>query len=364
MQNKNSLSSVLKSIIPRYSEILLKFFLIRFICIIPLSFFFLSCNDSSVRHETLNPGRRDYTWKIDTLLMPFNSFNDISGSSPEDVWACSIPGDLDMIFFHFDGVLWDTDRIVRLFSPRSISSLKPTTVWSGGLESIWKYDGLEWSKNFEPEIDSADHIVFEKIIALAHDDVWAVGQYFIGDNYFGLIYHFNGTSWSRLNISKIRTAFIDIYLVSNKIYLIGISNESFAESRYQFYELTGTDLREIFSGSLDTDQEYGSLMRLGDEIRFIIGYDLYSYSNGSLRKTVRLINDRNFLHKGWGRNDKDIFLGMADGIAHYNGENTVYLYQTPNKTFYRHGLIFEDYVFFIGQDLFGNNIILMGKIPE
>ncbi|HEX7358763.1 MAG TPA: hypothetical protein VF270_13705, partial [Ignavibacteriaceae bacterium] len=67
---------------------------------------------------------------------------------------------------------------------------------------------------------------------------------------------------------------------------------------------------------------------------------------------------------GIGRNEKDIFLGMRDGIAHYNGENTIYLYRTTENIFVRKGILFEKEVFFLGRDINGNNLIFHGKLNE
>ncbi len=101
---------------------------------------------------------------------------------------------------------------------------------------------------------------------------------------------------------------------------------------------------------------------MGSKTYFIIGYDFYSYNGETLIKIGRLSEDQKFLNAGIGRNEKDVFLGMLDGIAHYNGENTIYLYQTIDKSFVRKGIIFEKEVFFLGRDTNGNNLIFHGKL--
>ena len=53
---------------------------------------------------------------------------------------------------------------------------------------------------------------------------------------------------------------------------------------------------------------------------------------------------------------------MRDGIAHYNGENTEYLFKTQDNIYVRTGIAFEKDVFFVGMDMKGNNLIIHGKL--
>jgi hypothetical protein len=302
---------------------------------------------------------------VDTLFLPLNSFTDITGTSPTDVWVCGPGGDLDKTFYHYDGQSWKSDLISRPFSPKSISSLSNNNVWSSGRKGmIWKFNGSQWFQIYKHNINGNDEITIERINTFSASKIFAVGQYFINPDYLGIILHYNGTTWAQLNISKIRTAFADIKVsINDKIYLWGVTNEQFTESRYQFYELEGNNLREIYNGSQNTKAEYGSLLQLGEKTFFIIGYDFFGYNGKEFSKIGRLSEDPKFLNVGWGRNQKDIFLGMRDGIAHYNGENTVHLYQSNENIFVRKGIIFKSEVFFIGRTN-GNNLMIHGKLKE
>lgn len=106
------------------------------------------------------------------------------------------------------------------------------------------------------------------------------------------------------------------------------------------------------------------MLQLGTKTYFIIGYDFFSYNGSNFNQIGRITDDPKFLNVGWGRNVKDIFAGMRDGIAHYNGENTVYLYQTTENVFVRKGIVFDSEFFFIGRDSNGNNLIFHGKLNE
>lgn len=323
-----------------------------------------TCDENPVNGDNLKPGRRDYTWTVDTLFMPFNSFTDITGTSPTDVWACGPGGDLDKTFYHFDGQKWNCDFISRPISPFSIFSSAINSVWSCGLQGrIWKYNGNVWSEQFNIITSIDTFVALQKIFVISEKNIYAVGQYLVSTEYWGIILDFNGTTWTEVNIPKLRTAFADIEKSDNgKFYLWGVSNEQFTESRYQFYELEGNNLREIYNGSQSTDEEYGSLLQLGGRTYFIIGYDFFSYNGIKFSKIGRLYDSTKFLNLGWGRNEKDIFLGMRDGIAHYNGENAIYLYQSNENIRVREGIVFESDVFFIGRDSNGNNLMIHGKL--
>jgi len=144
---------------------------------------------------------------------------------------------------------------------------------------------------------------------------------------------------------------------------LGVSNEQFTESTYQLYEFDRYTVTKLMSGTQANDQQ-GGILKLGNKVDFIIGFDLYGYDKGNFLKIGRLSDAPEFLNVGFGRNTKDIFLGMRDGIAHYNGEDTKYLIKTNNNVWIRNGIIFEKEVFFVGSELNGNNLIFHGKVKE
>lgn len=338
----------------------------KFILILFFLYGFNSCNTTEPPVDNVQPGSRDYTWTVDTLFLPFNSFTDITGTSSTDVWVCGPGGDLDKTFYHFDGQSWKSDLVSRPFSPKSVSSISSNNVWSSGRTGmIWKFDGSDWFQEYKHSVNGNYDITFENIYTIASNKIFAAGQYFVNQDFWGIILYYNGTTWTQLNISQLRTAFVKIKESNDdKIYLWGVTDEQFTESRYQFYELVGDNIKEIYSGSQNNNAEYGSLLQLGNKTYFIIGYDFFSYNGNTFTKISRLSDDPKYLNVGWGRNEKDIFLGMRDGIAHYNGENTVYLYQTSGNIFVRKGIVFDKDVFFIGRDGNGNNLMIHGHLNK
>lgn len=343
-----------------------KYFLIAISTL--LLFINADCKKDIVNPDDIKLGSRNYTWTVDTIYAPYNLFGDITGTSPTDLWTAN-SGDADKIFYHFDGVKWNTDLIPRSLSPSSIYSLSSTNVWSGGDRGkIWHWDGSKWSEKYAHVIpgytEGTANIIFEDIYAPSETDIYAIGQYYNDSTRWGLIVHFNGTSWQQINIPKIRTAFAKIRKDTNgKMYLWGVTNEQFTESTYQFYEFDGVTLTQIKSGTQANDQ-LGTILELGNKIYFIIGYDFFKYENSKFIKIGRLSALSQFINAGIGRSVKDIFIGLLDGIAHYNGENTEYLIRFPVRVAITGFQIFEKDIFVIGWDQKGNNLIYHGKLNE
>jgi hypothetical protein len=341
-----------------------KYFLTAILAL--LLFINTDCKKDILTPEEIKPGSRNYTWTVDTIYGPYNPFTSITGSSPTDLWTAN-PGDAEKIFYHYDGVKWTTDLIPRSFSPFSIISLGQNNVWSAGdLGSIWKYDGSKWKEQLRLALGT-DSIrpVFDDMYGFSENDIYATGICFASDQTkWGIIYHYDGNSWKQIDIPKISTNFIKIRESNNgKLYLRGVTDEQFIESTYQLYEFDGTTLTQIKSGTQANDQ-FGSIVELDDKIYFIIGFDLFDYVNSNFIKLARLSDLSEFLNVGFGRSVKDVFLGMRNGIAHYNGTNTEYLIKTEENTFVRTGIIFAKDVFMMGRDQKGNNLIYHGKLNE
>lgn len=207
--------------------------MVKIIGLISLLLIAVNCNTTEPSTNDIQPGRRDYVWTVDTLFLPFNPFTDMTGTSPADLWVCS-PGDADKIFYHYNGQNWQTDLIPRPFSPKSIFCFSNNNVWgSGRTGMIWKFNGEQWSQEYKHKVNDNDDITFENIYAATSNDIFAVGQYFTNQDYWGIILRFNGISWIELSIPEIRTAFIKVRKSANgKLYLWGVTNEQFSESRY------------------------------------------------------------------------------------------------------------------------------------
>ncbi|MGE5797799.1 MAG: hypothetical protein ACM34N_13515, partial [Ignavibacteria bacterium] len=82
-------------------------------------------------------------------------------------------------------------------------------------------------------------------------------------------------------------------------------------------------------------------------------------------QTILKVDNPNFYQRIWGRNSKDIFLLMTDGLAHYNGTDTEYLFYfkvTPRTQIFGAALFEKDVFFLVGEAGTNLNLIYHGKL--
>ncbi|MBK7227900.1 MAG: hypothetical protein IPH97_03270 [Ignavibacteriales bacterium] len=64
---------------------------------------------------------------------------------------------------------------------------------------------------------------------------------------------------------------------------------------------------------------------INNEVIFVLGNQIARSVNNKFQTFLNVTNS-NFYQRIWGRNTKDIFLLMTDGLAHYNGTDVEYLF--------------------------------------
>ncbi|MFZ1518279.1 MAG: hypothetical protein WAU11_05865 [Ignavibacteriaceae bacterium] len=324
-----------------------------------------SCNTTEPTDE-LKPGRRDYTWTVDTLNIPFTVLTRIWGSSPSDVWAIGPGGDLDKTIYHFDGVSWSNDGISRPLSPTAIFGTSPSNVWIGGRGGdIWNYDGSNWTKNTTITIPDYNLVGFENIWGDSPNNIYAVGYAQDGITYRSVLVKYDGVNWKNINIYKIRNSFIKIRAgskTSKDSFVLGIRFEQLFEDTSLVYRFDGDSFIEIYTGITSKD-ELGEFENINNEILFLRGSELYKYEYNDKLKLIYKINNSNFSNAIWGRNSIDIFLRMTNGIAHFNGTDVQYLYNFDNGILINGAIVFNSTIFFLAYD-FNNslNLIIRGKL--
>jgi hypothetical protein len=300
---------------------------------------------------------------VDTLNIPFTTLQRIWGSSPIDVWAIGPGGDKDKTIYHFNGKKWTNDGISRPLAPTALFGFTPNNVWIGGRGGeIWHFDGSNWSKTFTMNLPGYNFYGFENIWGDAPDNVYAVGYAENGITYKGIIAHFDGNSWSNRSIPEIQNSFIKMQRgskSSNNYFLFTYRIEQFAEDTSYIYEFDGINLNKVYQG-ITSKQQIAGLSCFGDKVYIRKGYNIFEYNNNKLDLLFTLPDGAAI----WGRNKADIFLGLQNGIAHYNGSDVQYLkHFNESGINIIDGLVFESEVFFICYD-FNNslNLIINGKL--
>jgi len=342
------------------NNISLLFLLTAFVTIIIMN---ISCNDNPVGPgNEPPPGRRDYEWVIDTLKIPFNYLSKIWGNSPENIWAIGSGGSLSTTIWHFDGNNWSTDNISRQFVPTSIFGFSDNNVWVGGDNGkIWHYDGNQWTENFQFYPAGIYSSVFFDIWGDDPNNIYAVGYLYDNQKRLGLILHYNGTTWEKVEIPNLEIGFLKIRKSDNqKYYVYGWTDKPNKPDSTKIYEYVRNNIVEIYKGDFSTN-EFSTLALVGTKVYFTIGYSIYDYVNKNFNPLITF-NLHDFSSSVVGRNKNDLFLVMNDGVAHYNGSDTEYLYK--NKGFlFGDQCIFNTSVFFLGNDFdSGLNLVIRGYL--
>lgn len=331
--------------------------------------FILSCKKNPVEPETPQPGRRDYIWTVDTLNMPMNYIDAVWGASPNDVWAVGAGGTYQDRLLHYDGKTWTTYTKERIWcGGDALFGFSADDIWMGGgagwLEhgaGIWHYDGTKWSQNYVYDLENSYLVKVQDLWGTSPKNLYASGVIVFkegqSDVFHGFILHYDGKQWTEIVNARFTSQFLTIREAQNVVYLF-----SSARPSYEFFEFNGNELTKLYSG-----QDAYSLEIINDKAYFIIDNSIYTHANGELVKYLSF-KDENFGHQIYGRNVKDIFLRMKDGLAHYNGTDIQYLYQFPrnkNISIMKNTVLMENDVFFpmINYDD-SINMVLHGKLNE
>lgn len=320
-------------------------------------------------YPELEPGRRDYIWTVDTLDNgPSGWFDDIWGSSPDNVYAVSKGG--VHYLWHFDGSEWApyTPRFVGDFY--SIFGFAQNDVWMGGGgpggRGIWHFDGQEWklAHTYQPEGMGEPNI--KDIWGTSSSDLYAVGSVPTGlknPAYRGFILHYDGKKWEEVLMTDFGMQFQRIRKDKEGIYVYGsgpYSTQTISDS-ISFYKLRNSTLHELYSEKRSRAGSPG-MNKIDDKIYFVVENEITDTKFNSilsLKYTQGVFGID-------GRQEKDLFIISAFSVTHYNGEDTQGLFHLDNQNANLwSSLVLEKEVFFLINDYeLGTNLIYHGTLPE
>ena len=328
----------------------------------------LSCNDNPVTPPNDQPGRRDYTWTVDTIP---NYMIRMWGDSPTNVWVVGIPGDFSQTVYHYDGNKWSTDGTFRLWAPHSIYGFNNNNLYIGGDRGkIYKFDGNNWNEVANLEKNGHNDIVFdnmwgESIRGLPYN-LFATGAYFDENGYANnsIIAHYSNNKWEIINTDSLYGIIEGLYRnpKDNNYYIRAVSLHSYADST-TLWEYSNGNYHKLYS-NIWTQGLQADLSFINGEVYFIMGSKIAIRIDNQFQ-TILDVNNPNFYQRIWGRNSKDIFLMMTDGLAQYNGTDIHYLFHYPFHTQIFGAALFETDVFFLVFQSQGNlNLVYHGELKN
>jgi len=159
----------------------------------------------------------------------------IAAVSPTDIWAVGYHFGVTSNGVHWDGTQWQsvpelTIPQVRLLAADAIAVNDIWVVGEEGNEGTppthtftMHWDGITWTHIPSPSIPNTLNIL-RGVTAIASNDVWAVGYYWVGDNNATLAMHWDGTQWSIVPTpnTDTETSFFAVdALASNDVWAVG-----------------------------------------------------------------------------------------------------------------------------------------------
>jgi hypothetical protein len=312
--------------------------------------------------DTPKPGKRDYTWTIDTLAYP-GSFQtlmrDIWASSPTNVYVVGHNDQNMGHMFHYNGTKWSTVKLTwsdggplpGAIDLSAIYGFGPNDIYAVGeriydnptpppnfLDSslIIHYDGVKWK---EIHINRGRFLV--DISGSSISNIWAVGW----EKYS--IYHYDGFLWQRdsINLNTQPSEFFQIYSISvfSDYELYALANthvNELAKDIYYFLKFSNggwvvIDSAVVEPGRVENKWGYSKIWKSPWGTLYSIGAGVFRWNGTGWTKVF----DSEITLEGiFGTSEKNIFVvGHFGKVLHFNGNDW---YQYPE--FLSTGYIFRD----------------------
>lgn len=159
---------------------------------------------------------------------------DVWGSSNTNVFVAGYSGTI----LNFNGTDWTQTVSGAPYGLNAIWGTSGSNVYAVGLNSILHYDGNSWTNQF-----SGDFIAFNDIWGSSASDIYLAGYDL---TLAGVIYHFDGSTWSPLDISGIDLTETTLTAIwgsgSDNIYVAGYS---YMDGTNIVFNFDGADWTEI-----------------------------------------------------------------------------------------------------------------------
>ena len=333
----------------------------------------LSCSTTEPIED--KPGRRDYVWTIDTVVSPTNypykTIYRLWGSSPTDLWATAGGGDPAAGIFHFDGEKWvsSADRYEGKYlipwEPNSIYGFGPNDVYIGcEAGRIYHYDGSGMKEIAALTKDGHTDIVFNNMWGELPLELFGFGAYPDDQLLFNgsIIGHLINNKWTMLNTDGLEGIVAQLYRnkTNSEIYLQVIKYSNSYDTTF-IYQYDDGQFIKLYSTIWSS--HWASISLISNEVYFVLNTEIAKRINNQFKSVLKLDNT-NFYERIWGRNSKDIFLEMTDGLAHYNGIDIKYLFQysQSNVSIFDSAIFDNDVFFLLYEFQTGLSLIYHGKL--
>jgi hypothetical protein len=328
--------------------------------------FVYSCKNKPTQTDDTSPkpGKRDYTWTIDTLAYPGSMqtlMRDIWASSPTNVYVVGHNDQNMGHMFHYDGIKWsavkltwsDGGPLTGAIDLSSIYGFGPNDIYAVGeriydnpnppygfLDSslIIHYDGVKWE-----DIKLKKGRMLLSIHGTTPNNIWSGGI-------CGTLYKYNGYNWSKLEYPDSFSINSIISVSLNEIYLLAYLDtqpiNSYSVFDYsnslKWFRLDSTERGWINSQFGIANLFYDSNKRL-----YSVGYGIFERTGNSWKK---IVNSDLSIRRISGNSANNLFAVGQSGIYHYNGTD-----------WYKYTQFFDTSIIWSGVWTDGSEVFIVGN---
>jgi hypothetical protein len=329
----------------------------------------ISCDSPTEVIDNTQPGRRDYVWSVDTLDAPGTAYYRMWGSSPSNLWMIS-SSNWDKSIAHYDGEKWSLYGVPGIISPFSIYGFSSDNIYLAMERGqIWHFNGSNWVQEAALEENGHFDLYLANLWGDSPNSIYATGAYpdVDGNIKISSIAHFENGKWGIMNTDALYGNVTRLYEnnLDNRIYIKVIDGKNYRDST-SLYEYVEGKYNPLYRNSW-TKGKQADLSLIDGNVYFIMGSQISMRAKGRFYPIVNVTNP-DFNQKIWGRNSKDLFLLMSDGLAHYNGSDIRYLFyfnrpdDRPYTQIYGAALFENTSIFLVREASTGLNMIYTGRI--
>ncbi|MEK7262964.1 MAG: hypothetical protein AAB071_00455 [Bacteroidota bacterium] len=330
-----------------------------------------TCKEKPVENnDDDKPGRRDYTWTIDTLSYPGSlqtSMYDMYAVNTKNIYVVGHNEVGDGKMYHYNGINWQPVKLHPSQGGHIEGAIDLSAIYGFGANDIWAvgyrdyfdpvlrkshdstliihYNGSQWR---EANIDY-EKGELQGVWGSAPNDVWAGGTY-------GTLYHYDGSVWNK-------QSFDTTLWISN---FGGNASEQFVNAYKRIdtagyfatihcllsYKETIWTIIEKFAEIPNAQWTFGhSSIRYIDNEFYSAGYGLFKKKNDTWQRLFDSGAD-SFLDV-FGTRNKNIFvIGVYGIVYHFNGNNWKKLDELYNTSlsYFSSGWTNEKEVFLLASD--------------
>ncbi len=331
------------------------------LCIAILLLGFNGCSnnpaDPGDDEENLQQGRRDYTWTIDTIKAQSSHSYSMWGFAANNLYVAGLNGGGQI--FRFNGSKWNAEPGVTINNPVDFVGLGNKMWICGKQGDIWCYSGTGYQKEFECAPAVTGPVNMYDMDGRSENEIFACAG---RSNQFqpnGLVFKYDGTTWSLFKIFENSGVFTSLKYSSknDKYYFKSSLQNNFGVSIDRVYEFDRNEIKLIKEHEARGDNRT-TVNTINGYVYITVGNKLYRYINDNMELLYE-ITDSNFIDPLGGRNKKDIFFGMTDGIAHYNGTDFQYLLKVQENVWINNkAMVFEKDIFIPVQDFNSGSLLI------